>query len=32
MTPPEAMDKLTTQLKKTESNAEFLLGLKPGTI
>ena len=28
MNPPDAMEKLTTQLKKTKTNAEFLMGLK----
>ncbi|MEM7455737.1 MAG: transcription termination factor Rho [Planctomycetota bacterium] len=32
MNPPDAMDKLTTRLKKTKTNAEFLLGIKPGVI
>lgn len=30
ISPTDAMDKLTTRLKKTKSNAEFLLSLKPG--
>ena len=32
MNPPDAMDMLTTRLKKTRTNAEFLLGVKPGAI
>jgi transcription termination factor Rho len=30
MNPPDAMDLLTTRLKKTQTNAEFLLSLKAG--
>ncbi len=30
MNPPDAMDMLTTRLKKTQSNAEFLMSLKSG--
>ncbi len=30
MNPPDAMDLLTTRLKKTKSNAEFLMSLKAG--
>ena len=29
MNPPDAMDTLTTRLKKTKSNAEFLMSIKP---
>ena len=29
MNPPDAMDLLTTRLKKTQSNAEFLMSIKP---
>jgi len=28
MNPPDAMDMLTTRLKKTQTNAEFLMSLK----
>ncbi len=30
MNPPDAMDLLTTRLKKTQTNAEFLMSIKPG--
>ena len=30
MNPPDAMDMLTTRLKKTQNNAEFLMSIKPG--
>jgi transcription termination factor Rho len=32
MNPPDAMDLLTTRLKKTKSNAEFLMSIKAGGI
>ena len=32
MNPPDAMDMLVNRLRKTKSNAEFLLSLKPGGI
>ena len=32
MSPSDAMDKLTTRLKKTKSNAEFLMSVKPDSI
>ncbi len=32
MNPPDAMDLLTTRLKKTKSNAEFLMSVKAGGI
>lgn len=32
MSPADAMDQLTTRLKKAETNADFLRTLKPGTI
>jgi transcription termination factor Rho len=32
MNSPEAMEKLTDRLRKTKSNAEFLLSLKPGSV
>ncbi len=32
MNPPDAMDLLTTRLKKTKTNAEFLLSIKAGGI
>jgi len=32
MSPSEAMDKLTTRLKKTKTNAEFLMQVKPDSI
>jgi len=32
MNPPDAMDLLTTRLKKTQSNAEFLMSVKAGGI
>jgi len=30
MNPPDAMDLLTTRLKQTQTNAEFLMSIKPG--
>ncbi|MFT5304461.1 MAG: transcription termination factor Rho [Mariniblastus sp.] len=30
MNPPDAMDLLTSRLKKTQTNAEFLMSIKPG--
>ena len=32
MSPSDAMDKLTTQLKKTKTNAEFLMQMKPESL
>lgn len=32
MNPPDAMEALTNRLKKTKSNAEFLMSIKPGGI
>ena len=32
MSPSDAMDKLTTKLKKTKSNAEFLMQMKPESL
>ncbi len=32
MNPPDAMDLLTTRLKKSKTNAEFLMGVSPGKI
>jgi transcription termination factor Rho len=32
MNPVDAMDQLTTRLKKTKTNAEFLMGVSPGKI
>lgn len=32
MNPPDAMDRLTTRLKKAKTNAEFLMSLKPETL
>lgn len=32
MNPPDAMDMLTTKLKKTQTNAEFLMSLKANTL
>ncbi len=32
MNPPDAMDQLTTRLKKSKTNAEFLMSVQPGKI
>ncbi len=32
MSPSDAMDKLTTRLKKTKTNAEFLMAMKPDSL
>jgi transcription termination factor Rho len=32
LNPPDAMDQLTARLKKTKTNAEFLMGVTPGRI
>lgn len=32
MNPPDAMDQLTTRLRKTKTNAEFLMAVQPGKL
>ncbi len=32
LNPPDAMDQLTTRLKKSKTNAEFLMGVQPGKL
>ena len=32
MNPPDAMELLTSKLRKSQTNAEFLMGLQPGKL
>ena len=32
MNPPDAMELLTSKLRKTKTNAEFLMGIQPGKL